>query len=95
LHLTAGFASSLAPHRFEAELKIGEYIILVLTNSLATALTLGVFHPWAKIRTQRYKLEHITLIASGDIEGFVAGERKQVSAIGDEIGDFFDMDFGL
>lgn len=88
-------ASSLAAHRFEAELKIGEYIILVLSNSLATALTLGVFHPWAKIRTQRYKLEHITLIVSGDIEGFVAGEREQVSAIGDEVGDFFDMDFGL
>ena len=88
-------ASTLAAHRFEAELKIGEYITLVLTNSLATALTLGVFHPWAKIRAHRYKLGHITLIASGDIEGFVAGERKPVSAIGDEVSDFFDMDFGL
>jgi len=88
-------ASTLAAHRFEAELKVGEYIVLVLTNSLATALTLGLFHPWAKIRALRYKLGHITLVASGDIEGFVAGEQKQVSAIGDEVSDLFDMDFGL
>jgi uncharacterized membrane protein YjgN (DUF898 family) len=87
--------SSLSHHRFEAGLKTGEYMMLVLTNSLGVALTLGLFFPWAKVRTVQYKLQHVALLASGNLEGFIADEEKQVSAIGEEIGDFFDMDFGL
>ncbi|RLC06952.1 MAG: DUF898 domain-containing protein [Deltaproteobacteria bacterium] len=87
--------SSLSHHRFEAGLKTGEYMMLVLTNSLGVAVTLGLFFPWAKVRTVQYKLQHIALLASGNLEGFIADEEKQVSAIGEEIGDFFDMDFGL
>jgi uncharacterized membrane protein YjgN (DUF898 family) len=87
--------SSLSHHRFEAGLKTREYMMLVLTNSLGVAVTLGLFFPWAKVRTVQYKLQHIALLASGNLEGFIADEEKQVSAIGEEIGDFFDMDFGL
>ena len=87
--------SSLSHHRFEAGLKTGEYMMLVLTNSLGVAVTLGLFFPWAKVRTLQYKLKHVALLASGNLEGFIADEKKQVSAIGEEVGDFFDMDFGL
>ena len=76
-------------------MKIGEYMMLVLTNSLGIALTLGLFFPWARVRTIQYKLQHLTLLAGGSLEGFIAEEKEQVSAIGDEVGDFFDMDFGL
>ena len=69
--------------------------MLVLTNSLATALTLGLFSPWARIRTLRYRLTCLTLLADEDPEAFVAAEEKQVSALGEEVGDFFDMDIGL
>jgi uncharacterized membrane protein YjgN (DUF898 family) len=87
--------SSLSHHRFEAGLKIREYVMLVITNSLGVAFTLGLFFPWAKVRTVHYKLEHIALHIAGDLEGFIAGETEQVSAIGEEVGDFFDMDFGI
>ncbi|MFC1875694.1 YjgN family protein [Thermodesulfobacteriota bacterium] len=87
--------SSLSHHRFEAGLKTGEYLLLVLTNSLGIAVTLGVFFPFAKVRTVQYKLRHLTLLASGDLAGFIDDEGQQVSAIGEEVGDFFDMDFGL
>ena len=87
--------SSLSPHWFEAGLKVGEYMMLVLTNSLGVAVTLGLFFPWAKVRTIQYKLQHLTLLAAGSLEGFIADEKEQVSAIGEEVGDFFDMDFGL
>ena len=87
--------SSLSHHRFEAGLKTGEYLMLVLTNSLGVAVTLGLFFPFAKVRTVQYKLQHLALLASGDLAGFIDDEEQQVSAIGEEIGDFFDMDFGL
>ncbi len=88
-------ASSLSHNRFKSELKIMEYLMLVFTNSLGTALTLGLFSPWARIRTLRYRLGHLTLFADADPESFVASEEKQVSALGEEVGDFFDMDIGL
>jgi len=88
-------SSRLALHRMESTLKIKEYLLLVVTNSVATALTLGLFHPWAKVRTLRYKLEHLTMVASGDLDSFIAKEQKQVSAVGEEMGDFLDFDFGL
>jgi uncharacterized membrane protein YjgN (DUF898 family) len=87
--------SSLSHHQFEAGLKIREYLMLVITNSLGIAFTLGLFFPWAKVRTARYKLEHVALLKAGDIDGFIADEEKQVSAVGEEMGDFFDMDFGI
>lgn len=88
-------SSQLALHRMESTLKIKEYLLLVVTNSVATALTLGLFHPWAKVRTLRYKLEHLTMVASGDLDSFIAKEQKQVGAVGEEMGDFLDFDFGL
>ena len=87
--------SSLSHHRFEAGLKTGEYMMLVLTNSLGVAVTLGLFFPFAKVRTAQYKFQHLTLLASGDLAGFMDDEERQVSALGEEVGDFFDMDFGL
>ena len=87
--------SSLSHHRFEAGLKTGEYMMLVLTNSLGVAVTLGLFFPFAKVRTAQYKFQHLTLLASGDMAGFIDDEERQVSALGEEVGDFFDMDFGL
>ena len=88
-------ASSLSHNRFKSKLKIMEYLMLVLTNSLGTALTLGLFSPWARIRSLRYRLSRLTLLADADPESFVAGEEKQVSAFGEEVGDFFDLDIGL
>jgi len=88
-------SSRLGPHRLESTMQIRPYLSLIITNSLATALTLGLFHPWAKIRAMRYKLHHLALKARGDLDGFVAGEQAQVSALGEEAADFFDIDFGL
>jgi len=88
-------AMALASHRLESDLKIKDYMILVLTNTLAMVLTLGLFHPWAKVRTTRYKLNHLFLSVSGDLETFVADEQRQVSALGDEMSDFMDFDFGI
>jgi len=88
-------SSSLAGHRFEADMKLKDYLVLVLTNSLATAVTFGLFHPWAKVRTLRYKVEHLKLAPEGDLDGFVAESQRQISAVGSEATDFMDIDFGL
>jgi uncharacterized membrane protein YjgN (DUF898 family) len=88
-------SSRLGRHRLESTMQVGSYLVLVVTNTLATALTCGVFHPWARVRAIRYRADHLTLVASGDLDAFVADEQKSVGAVGDASGDFFDFDLGI
>lgn len=73
----------------------GPYLKLVLVNSLLTLLTLGFYMPWAMVRVANYKAERLVMLTNTDLEGFVAGEEQQVTALGEEIGDIFDMEVGL
>jgi uncharacterized membrane protein YjgN (DUF898 family) len=88
-------SSRLGRHRLESSMQVGSYLMLVVTNTLATALTCGFFHPWAKVRAIRYRTDHLALVASGDLDAFVADEQKSVGAVGDASGDFFDFDLGI
>lgn len=88
-------SSRLGPHRLDADLEVKQYFVLVATNTIAVVFTLGMLHPWAKVRTTRYKAEHLSLSVSGNLDSFVAQEQKEVSALGEEMADFLDFDFGL
>lgn len=88
-------STRLGSHRFQAMLKTKDYMMLVLTNTLATVLTLGLFIPWAQVRTMRYKVQHLFLKSSGDLNAFVADKQKEVGAFGEEMGGFLDFDFGI
>ena len=88
-------SSTLAVHGFHSTMAIKDYVIIVVTNTIATMLSLGFFHPFAQVRTYRYRIEHLTLLSAGDLDQFVAAEREQVSALGDEAADFLDFDIGI
>ncbi len=88
-------STRLGSHRFKGILETKGYLALVLTNTLATALTLGLFTPWAHVRTIRYKIQHLILKPSGDLNTFLADKQKEVGAFGEELGGFMDLDFGL
>jgi uncharacterized membrane protein YjgN (DUF898 family) len=88
-------SSRLGPHRLDADLDVKQYFFIVAINTLAVVFTLGMLHPWAKVRTTRYKAEHLSLSVSGNLDSFVAQEQKEVSALGEEMADFLDFDFGL
>ena len=87
--------SVLLGHRFEANMEIPSYTKLVLVNTLLTVLTLGLYRPYAMVNTARYKSEHLKFVAEGDLNGFIAEEEQEMSALGEEMGDMFDFDFGL
>jgi len=88
-------SSRLSRHRLESSMEVRGYLWLVLSNTLATALTLGIFHPWAKVRTLHYKMQHLSLLPAGDLNAFVAGMQQAVGPVGDASGHFFDFDLGL
>jgi uncharacterized membrane protein YjgN (DUF898 family) len=85
----------LKAHGFKATMQVNAYALIVLTNTLATVVTLGLFHPFAQVRAYRYKINNLSMLAKGDLDQFVAAELKETSALGDELSDFLDFDFGL
>ena len=85
----------LAEHGLAAEYELRSYALLLLTNTLGVALTLGLFYPWAKVRNARYAAAHMQLLPAGSLEHFSAAEQGEVSAAGLEIGEVFSFDFGL
>lgn len=88
-------SSNLSGHGFEANMVIKEYVFIVFTNTVATVLTLGLFYPFAQVRAYRYLIDHLSLMAAGDLDTFVAAEQQQISALGDELSDFMDFDLGI
>lgn len=72
------------------------YLWIVFTNLIAILLSAGLLIPWASIRVQRFKLEHIAVqMQTGDLASVAAAGSGEVSALGDEIGEAFDYDFGF
>lgn len=88
-------SSALRKHGFKATMSVNSFALIVLTNTLATVLTLGLFHPFATVRAYQYKIQHMSLKPGGGLDEFVAAELKETNALGDELSDFLDFDFGL
>lgn len=87
--------TTLARHGFLAAWEIPSYTRLVAVNSLATVFTLGLFTPWAKVRTARYAAEHTQGSIVGDLGYFAAAEAEKTSTVAEGVGDLFDIDVGV
>jgi uncharacterized membrane protein YjgN (DUF898 family) len=68
---------------------------VLISNAVLIAITVGLAIPWARIRAARYRLSHVGLWIEGDLEDFLAAEVAQSSALGEELGEAFDLDIGL
>jgi uncharacterized membrane protein YjgN (DUF898 family) len=87
--------TTLLPHRFRSDVRAGKLFFIVLTNFIFIALTLGLFYPFARVRSTRYRVEAMTMIAVGPLDEFVAGEQQHVGALGDAAVDWYDIDIAL
>ncbi len=67
---------------------------LYLTNTIAVLFSLGLLVPWAKIRMAKYKASRTEFLAK-DMASIESIAQPDQSAIGEELGDMFDLDIGL
>lgn len=85
----------LKQHHFESNLEFGKLCWLFFSNILIIMLSFGLLIPWVIVRTARYRISCISVCVEGTIDEFIAAETERAQAIGEEIGDMFDMDIGL
>lgn len=86
-------AVHLDSHEFESRLQPLQMIWIYLSNSFLVVITLGLFTPWAKVRMAQYRASCTSMMVRGDLNHFVAAEQNRASALGQELGDAFDVDF--
>ncbi len=65
-------------------------------NWLLIVITLGLFWPFAAIRTARVRLQAMSVRIEGDVNTWVAqAPAQRAGVLGDAAGDFFGVDMGL
>lgn len=85
----------VGPLRVVSKLRAWPLAWIYISNLFGILITLGLFYPWAKVRQARYQLENTSLDTPGGLGEFTASQTQATDAVGEEIGDFFDVDFGL
>lgn len=78
---------------FRSDMQTVSLSKILLVNALLVIFTAGFAYPWARVRVLRYKLQAIEF--QGDESQFEGQAEQANSAIGDEVGEAFDLDFGF
>jgi len=84
----------LAGNKMRSSISIRGYFWVTLVNSFLLLFTLGLFYPWARVRVTQYLQDNLWVDAQ-DLDNFAAQERKHQNALGDEIGEAFDLGIGV
>ena len=87
--------TTLGNLRFKSIIRARTLAGLYLVNILAIIASLGLAVPWATLRTYRYRLSCLSASAIGAIEHRAAPGQVPIGATGQELGDLFNVDFGL
>ena len=85
----------IGTHTVRCQLETGRLAFIYLTNLLGMIFTLGLFYPWARIRRMKYQFDSMSVDTVGSLDQFVAAADSGTSATGEELGEFFDVDFGF
>ncbi|MBC7944805.1 MAG: DUF898 domain-containing protein [Burkholderiales bacterium] len=89
-HTTVGEVS------FRSNARVLPMARIYLVNILLLIVTLGLFTPFAVIRSLKYRLQSVTAVTVNGMDQFLSGAAvDQVSATGEGAADLFDFDIGL
>ncbi len=87
--------SRLGAHAFRSTLRTKDLAWILLSNTVAVLVSLGLLVPWAQIRLARYRAANMHLLAQGDLGALTGRAGAAQSATGAEAADVFDVDLSL
>lgn len=82
-------------HRFNSEMSAYQVLWITISNALVIAFTLGLMYPWTRVRLVKYRASMSSFYAGSDLNEFVSTLEEEDSAIGEEVGEFFDIEIGI
>jgi uncharacterized membrane protein YjgN (DUF898 family) len=88
--------TELSDHKFESTASARKLLWIHASNLMLITLTFGLYKPFAVVRIARYRVESMVLVASDNLNDFLAdGSTYGAGAAGQEAGDLFDIDIAL
>ncbi len=85
---------SVADNQVRTDVTVRGWFSVVAVNSILLILTLGFYYPWASVRMRRYIFSRLWVLAE-DLDSFIADETDHTTALGEEIGETFDLGIGV
>lgn len=85
---------SIKSNQFNSRLKVFTWAWIVVSNMVLILCTLGIYYPWARVRAANYKA-NVTEVNLRELDSFVADEQQRQSALGEEVGEAFDIGIGI
>jgi uncharacterized membrane protein YjgN (DUF898 family) len=81
--------------KLDSTITTGRLFRFYLVNILLMIFTLGFAYPWIKVRIARIMANTTEAHMTGSLDQYVSLQQSKQSAIGDEIGEAFDVDANL
>ena len=81
--------------KLDSTITTGRLFRFYLVNILLMIFTLGFAYPWIKVRIARIMANTTDAHMAGSLDQYVSLQQSKQSAIGDEIGEAFDIDANL
>jgi uncharacterized membrane protein YjgN (DUF898 family) len=85
----------LDDHRFECRMSWKRVAFISITNLAGVILTLGLYHPFAKVRMLKYRVESMALIPAAGLDHFLADAQLDAGATGEGMADLLGFDISL
>lgn len=80
---------------FKSTMTAGGLFKLIIGNILILILTLGIGFAWAEMRYMQFICNNIKIDGDIDLDRIAQTEENYTDAVGEEMADFFDIDFVL
>jgi len=81
--------------RLESTVALRDYVGVSITNYLMIFFSFGIAIPWARVHMAKFMIENTNIYSSEPLDHFVNAELEKANALGDELGEAFDIDAGL
>ncbi|EAT12122.1 DUF898 domain-containing protein [Bermanella marisrubri] len=83
--------TEIEEHRFVAQVPAVGFAKVLIINTFLTMITLGLYLPAAQVRMAKFVSENVELNVVGSLENFTAAQAQDSNALGDELGNVFDL----
>ena len=91
------YKNTLLDNKIALESTLGakELALVMFTNFLMVIFTLGLAMPWAKVRMARLMLVNTLVDTSVGFDEYITQQQNNVGALGEQIGEAFDVDMDV
>ena len=86
---------SIANNQFKSTITTMGLLWISVSNWVLLVLTVGLFHPWAKVRMTKYRLENMSVTWAANPDELMGSNQQDSSAMGEEVADFLGFDLSL